>query len=160
ALGASRGRLVLQSLAELAPILVAGGALGLLTASWALHALVQLLPSTMPRVESIAINLPVLAFAAGVLAITGLLCGLFPSLYASRAYLAISLSESGRGASSSHARTRTRRSLVVAQIAIVFPLLVSASLLARTLGELKRIDPGFRTDRVLSMLLAIPRAKY
>jgi putative ABC transport system permease protein len=71
ALGASRGRLIGQSLAELTPILLAGGALGLLTASWALHALVPLLPSTMPRVESIAINLPVLAFTAGVLAITG-----------------------------------------------------------------------------------------
>ncbi len=52
------------------------------------------------------------------------------------------------------------RSLVVVQIAIVFPLLVSASLLARTLGELKSVDPGFHTDHVLSMLLAIPRAKY
>src|SRR5262249_41828400 len=53
-----------------------------------------------------------------------------------------------------------RRSLVVVQIAIVFPLLVSASLLVRTLGELKRVDPGFHTDHVLSMLLAIPRSKY
>src|SRR5262249_12536196 len=84
ALGASCGRLVLQSLAELTPILAAGGALGLLTAWWVLHALVPLLPSTMPRVESIGINLPVLAFTAGVLAITAVLCGLIPSLDVAR----------------------------------------------------------------------------
>jgi putative ABC transport system permease protein len=160
ALGASRGRLILQSLAELTPILIGGGVLGLLLAIGALRALVPLLPSSMPRVESIGINLPVLAFTAGVLGITGLLCGLVPSLAAARVDLAASMRESSRGASAGAARTRMRRSLVVAQIAIVFPLLVSASLLARSLGELKRVDPGFRTDRVLSLLLAIPRTKY
>jgi putative ABC transport system permease protein len=160
ALGASRGRLILQSLAELLPILIGGGLLGLLLATWSLRALVPLLPASMPRVESIGINLPVLAFTATVLAITGLLCGLVPSLQAARMDLAGAMRDSSRGASAGANRTRMRRWLVVAQIAIVFPLLVSASLLARTLGELKRIDPGFRADRVLTLLLAIPRTKY
>jgi putative ABC transport system permease protein len=160
ALGASRGRLMLQSLAELTPMLLLGGGLGLLTARWLLRALVPLLPASMPRVEGIAINLPVLAFTGGVLAFTGLLCGLIPSLAATRVDLATSMKESARGASGSQTRTRTRRGLVVAQIAIVFPLLVTASLLARTLGELRQVDPGFRTDHVLTALLAIPRATY
>jgi putative ABC transport system permease protein len=160
ALGASRGRLVLQSIAELIPILAIGGALGLFVAWWSLHALVPLLPSSMPRVESIEINLPVLLFTAGVLAITGVLCGLIPSLMTARIDLATSMKEGARGTSAGHARTRMRRSLVVAQIAIVFPLLVAAGLFARTLGELKRVDPGFQPDRVLSMLLAISRNKY
>ncbi len=160
ALGASRGRLVRQSLAELTPILMLGGGLGLLLASWLLRALLPLLPASMPRVEAIAINLPVLAFTAGVLALTGLLCGLGPSLQAARVDLASSMRESSRGASAGAARTRLRRGLVIAQIAIVVPLLVSAGLLARTLGELRRVDPGFRTDHVLSLLLAIPRTKY
>jgi putative ABC transport system permease protein len=160
ALGASRGRLVAQSMTELMPILVLGGLLGVLVASWLLRGIVPLLPATMPRVEDIAINVPVLAFTAGVLALTGLLCGLIPSLMTARLDLATSMKDSARGASAGHARTRMRRGLVVAQIAIVVPLLVAATLLARTLGELKGIDPGFRADRVLSMLLAISRTKY
>jgi putative ABC transport system permease protein len=160
ALGASRGRLVLQSIAELMPILAIGGLLGLLVAWWLLHGLVPLLPTAMPRVESIEINFTVLAFTAGVLALTGLLCGLIPSLMTARLDLATSMKESARGASAGHTRARMRRSLVVAQIAIVVPLLVAATLLARTLGELKSVDPGFRADRVLSMLMAISRVNY
>jgi putative ABC transport system permease protein len=160
ALGASRGRLLLQSVGEVLPIVAIGGALGLVAAVWMLRALVPFLPASMPRVEAIAVNGPVLAFAAALLTLTALLTGLPPALHASRRDLAASMRALSRGASGSVTQTRVRSALVLTQIAAAVMLSVGAGLLIRTFAEVRQIDPGFRADGVLGLHLAIPRSKY
>ena len=160
ALGAGRGRLLLQSLTELLPILLLGGTLGIVAAIWMVNLLVPFLPAQMPRVESIGVNGPVLAFSCGALLLTGLLAGLLPALQASRADLATSMKDDSRGASAGRDRARLRGLLVIAQVAAAILLLIGASLLVRSFVRLANVDPGFNPDRAISLLMAVPRAKY
>jgi putative ABC transport system permease protein len=160
ALGAGRGRLLLQSLTELLPILCLGGTLGVAAALWMVNLLVRFLPAQMPRVESIGVNGPVLAFSGGTLLVTGLLAGLLPALQASRADLATSMKDDARGASAGRERARLRSLLVIAQVAAAILLLIGASLLVRSFVRLASVDPGFKPDNAISLLMAVPRAKY
>ena len=160
ALGAGRGRLLLQSLTELLPILIAGGTLGILTAIWMVNVLVPFLPAQMPRVEAIGVNGPVLAFSCGALLLTGLLAGLLPALHASRADLATSMKDDSRGASAGRDRARLRGLLVIAQVAAAILLLIGASLLVRSFVRLASVDPGFKPDHAISLLMAVSRTKY
>jgi predicted permease len=160
ALGASRGRLAVQALAEVAPILALGGALGIVAAAWAVRAFIPLAPAALPRVESIQLSAPVLAVSVGLLMITGLVAGLLPAAQAWRSDLTSVTREGSRSAAGGRGQSKTRSLLVVAQIALTLPLLVGAGLLLQSFSALSRIDPGFRTDNVLSLHLAIPRSKY
>jgi len=160
ALGASRGRLVAQSIAELAPIVAVGGALGVIAGAWAIDVVVPLLPADLPRVENIGLHAPVVAASAATLALIALFAGVWPALEAARGGLAASVAELSRGGTGSLRRARLRDALVVAQIAATLWLVIGATLLARSFGELKQVNPGFQSDRVYSMHLAIPRAKY
>jgi putative ABC transport system permease protein len=161
ALGAGRGRLAMQALLELVPILTIGGGLGLLAAVWLIGVLVPLLPPDMPRVDGIGVNGSVFAFSVAALLITGVLAGLLPALQAARTDLAASMKEDSRGASGGgRERTRLRAMLVTGQVAIAVLLLIGAGLFVRSFTRLARVDPGFRTDHVISLLLAIPRSTY
>ena len=170
ALGASRGRLVAQSVAELLPMLALGGLLGVAAARGVVRAVVPLLPADVPRAEEIAVHWPVLLAAAAALAFVAVVAGIWPALDLSRraAGDGASLSfsgisspastlSSGRGAT---ARVPARDALVVAQIASTLVLLVAALLLMRSFARLAEVNPGFSTDRVLTANIAIPRAKY
>jgi putative ABC transport system permease protein len=160
ALGAGRARLLTQSIAELVPMLAAGGALGVVAAAWAIAAVGPFLPADLPRAENIGLQLPVLAFAAAMLiAITGLV-GAWPALEASRGGLAAATADLTRGVTGGARRARTRDLLLVGQIAATLWLAVGALLLTRSFAELKRVNPGFNPDRVYSVHLAIPRSKY
>jgi len=160
ALGASRGRLAVQAIAEVAPILVIGGAAGVILAAWMVRAFIPLAPASLPRAESIAISGPVLAFSVAMLTITGLVVGLLPTMQAWRADSATMMREESRSSTGGRHQLRTRSALVVAQIALVLPLLVAAALLIRSFAALVQVDPGFRADNVVSLQLAIPRSKY
>jgi len=160
ALGASRGRLVAQSIAELTPIVAIGGAIGVIAGAWALDVVVPLLPADLPRVENIGLHAPVLVASAATLALIAMFAGVWPALEAARGGLAASVAELSRGGTGSLRRARLRDALVVAQIAATLWLVIGATLLARSFGELKQVNPGFQSDRVYSMHLAIPRAKY
>ena len=160
ALGASRGRLVAQSITELVPMLAVGGALGLAAAQWTIAALVPILPPDIPRAEVIAINWPVLAFTVGTLAVIAVITGAWPALEAARASVAGSIAELTRSSTADVRRTRIRDVLVVAQIAATLLLLIAATLLMRSFAELKRVNPGFVAGRVLTVHIAIPRSKY
>ena len=160
ALGASRGRLVAQSIAELAPIVAIGGAIGVIAGAWAIDVVVPLLPADLPRVENIGLHAPVLVASAATLALIAMFAGVWPALEAARGGLAASVAELSRGGTGSLRRARLRDALVVAQIAATLWLVIGATLLARSFGELKQVNPGFQSDRVYSMHLAIPRAKY
>ena len=159
ALGASRGRLALQALAEVAPVLLAGGVAGVLAAKHAIAAFIPVAPAALPRVDRIGINLPVLGFAAVVLILTGLAAGLLPALHAWRA----NPSAAGLGARSATAtprQVRVRTALVIAQLALTLPLLVGAAALARSFSSLMNVDPGFSGQNVIGLHMAIPRSKY
>jgi putative ABC transport system permease protein len=160
ALGASRARLVAQSIAELLPLLAVGAGLGLLLAFWSIDAIVPLLPPDLPRAENIALNWPVLAFAGGAIAaITGFI-GAWPALAVARTGFAAATGDQSRAATAGAGRTRTRDLLVVSQIAATLWLAIGAALLTRSFAELKRVNPGFNPEGVYSLHLAIPRTKY
>jgi predicted permease len=159
ALGASHARLTLQALAEVAPVLALGGLAGIAGARVAIAGFVPIAPATLPRVESIAVNGPVLAFSIGILLLTGLAAGLLPATHAWRSTLPMT-PRAGRSSTATRDHTRTRSLLVVAQFALTLPLLVAGTALVRSFTGLMSVDPGFRPENVLSMHLAVSRSTY
>jgi putative ABC transport system permease protein len=160
ALGASRGRVALQAVAEVAPILALGGALGTLGAALALSLLLPAARTGLPRADEVSLSAPVLAVSLSMLALTGVAASLVPALQAWRSSSRLELAATGRSAVGGSRQAHARRVLVVAQIALAIPLVAGTGLLLRSLKALAAVDPGFRADRVLSLHLAIPRSKY
>jgi putative ABC transport system permease protein len=160
ALGASRRRVLMQSIAEIIPVLILGGLAGTAIAAVAVRQLLPLAPVAFPRLDSIAIDGAVLLTAFAVLTITGVLAAILPALQTWRTDLAAASRESSRGSSAGPRQARTRRALVIAQVALSLPLLTGAVLLTRSFLAVASIDPGFTPNHVVSMHLAIPRSKY
>ncbi len=159
ALGASHRRLLVQALVEILPLLVAGGVAGVVAARVAVTAFVAVAPAALPRVEDIEINGPVLAFSIVVLMVTGVVAGLLPAIGTWRPNL-FGAHIGARSTTASPRQRQMRAAVVVAQIALTMPLLVSASALARNFSALMTVDPGFSTANVLTLHMAIPRTKY
>ncbi len=155
-LGASRGRLIRQLVTESAVLSIVGGALGLVVAFVGVSVIVRLLPPTTPRLHEIAVDHTVLLACLGASIVTGLVFGLAPAVAASRTTLQRVLRETSGGSGTSGGAQRMRRAMVVAQIALAMVLLVGAGLMIRTLHNLGSVDPGFRTDGVLTMKLQTP----
>ena len=122
ALGATRGRVALQTMAEIAPLLVAGGVIGIGLAAWAIAWFVPLAPVSLPRVENIALNGVVLSTSIAILTITGLIAALLPASQAWRSDLTAASREDNRATAGSVRQTRARNVLVVTQIALALPL--------------------------------------
>ncbi len=160
ALGATRGRVALQSVAESIPLLVVGGALGIGLAGWAVSAFIPLAPANLPRVENIHLSTTVLAVSVIALTLTGLLASVLPTRQAWSVDLTAATREESRSTTGGRAQARARSILVATQIALALPLLVGAVLLTRSFVKLTEVNPGFRTDNTLTTLLAIPRSKY
>jgi putative ABC transport system permease protein len=152
ALGAGRWRLVRQLLVESLLLSAAGTACAIVLAWWVVGLLKNAMPDGVPRVAQIALDLRVLAAAAGLAFVTGLVFGIVPALQASRPDLTQSLKDGGRG-SVGAGRQRLRGALVVAEVAIAVVLLVGAALFIGSFVSLMRIDPGFDPDNVLTVLV-------
>ena len=159
ALGASRARIIRQLLAESLILSALGGAAGLLIAAWGTDLLVSIVPSSIPRAASIQVDSVVLTFTFVVAVATGVLFGLAPALQASRRDVRESLSESGRG-SVGDARHRLRSALVISEVALALLLLTAAGLLLQSFARLSHVDPGFKTDRLLTAIVALPGGAY
>lgn len=159
ALGAGRGRLVRQLLTESAVLALLGGAFGLALAVWGVDALLALSPGDLPRLENVAVDGQVLAFALGLSLLTGVLFGLVPAIRISSTDLNHSLKEGGRGAGDT-GHQRERHVLVVVQVALALILLTGAGLLSRSFRQLLQVDPGFRADGVLSLRVTLPASRY
>ena len=159
ALGAGRSRLVRQFLTEALLLSIAGGALGILAALWGVDALVALAPSNLPRLQDVAVNLPVLffTFALSVAVAAGL--GIFTALRATSGQLQRALVERGQGHTGTLRGRRLSRTIVGAQIATTVVLLAGAGLLGRSLLRVLSVNPGFRTEHILTMDLAMPFAE-
>jgi len=159
ALGASGGRLVGQVLTESLLLALAGGVAGLLAARWSVGLLVALAPDNVPRLQEVAIDLPVLAFAAAVSVLTGLLFGAIPALRVAREGR-VSLLPSERAGTAGRSASRLGDVLVVAEVALALMLLVGAGLLTRSFLELRGVDPGFEPARTLTLRTTLPQEGY
>jgi putative ABC transport system permease protein len=159
ALGASSGRLARQVLTESLVLAAIGGGAGVVVALWGTSALMAVSPPDLPHAEHVAVNGPVVAFAAIVAVLTGVLFGLAPALQARTLSLGSVLREGGRGASGDRVG-RLRPTLITLQVALALVLLVGAGLLIRSFAVLQAADPGFRTENVLSFRLTLPSARY
>ncbi|HEX7122416.1 MAG TPA: ABC transporter permease [Gemmatimonadaceae bacterium] len=160
ALGATRGDLIRQLLAESVVLSVLGGALGLGVAWAGIRAVVALQPANVPRVDELAIDGYVMLFTFVVAIGTGIIFGLVPALRASRTNLQDTLKEGGRTGSADRSGHALRRSLVVAEMALALTLLMGAGLLIKSFSRLTEVDPGFDSNRLLTFMLALPAAKY
>jgi len=156
ALGATRWVIVRQLLAESLLLAAAGALAGLMLAVWAIHSLTRLAPGELPRASESSLNLEVLAFTAAVAILTSVLFGLIPALDATRTKLSTSLNEGGRSGTDSRRRSRLKDWFVVTETALAVVLLASAGLLLRSLIGLRKVDPGFRKDHVITFGLDLP----
>ena len=164
AIGAGRGRIIGQLLAESILLASVGGALGIGLAAWSLRAIRKMIFVDLPRAGEIHLDATVLGFAMALSVGTGLLFGLIPSIAASRQDLACVLRGSGEAASIVGPRHMPRfgpRGLLVAgQLALSIVLLIGAALLIESLARVYRVDPGFQTSHLLTMSIALPPARY
>jgi predicted permease len=158
ALGAGSGRIVREMLLESVSLGVLGGVVGLGLAFGALRLLVALSPGNLPRINDIALDVPVLLFTAVLSIVAGLLFGAIPAVKYAGVPLGFTLrAGGGRTATAGRERHRARNVLVVAQIALALVLLVSSGLMIRTFQALRDVSPGFsRPNEVQTLRLSIP----
>jgi putative ABC transport system permease protein len=149
ALGAGRGRLIRQLLTESLCLAALGGVIGLALAALGVRALVALSPPGLPRVGAIGVDGTVFAFGFAVTTLIGLVFGLVPAVHASRGDPQCALQGGSRRTTGGH--RRTRRALVVAEVALAMVLLVGSGLLLRSLQRLFAVASGFDSSNLLTM---------
>jgi len=156
ALGAARKRLVSQLLTESVLLSLLGGIAGLAILFCAKGFLLRLLPGSLPRLNEISINSPVLFFALGASVVSGAIFGLVPALQADRLDLTHMLKQVGRGSSGSGEQARTRRVLVVIEFALSLVLMAAAGLLLRSFRDLVNVQLGFTPQNVMTVRTRLP----
>jgi putative ABC transport system permease protein len=161
ALGANRQHLLGHFLAEAVVLGIAAVGLGVVLGWWALRVLASLAPASLPGASAIAIDLPAIAAAGLIGAVTTLGAALLPALQArhGRAQDALK-AEAGRTASAGRARRRTLATLTVSQLALAMILVTGAGLLVRSFWQLRTVDPGFRVDGILKAEFELPEGRY
>ncbi|HSE30846.1 MAG TPA: ABC transporter permease [Pyrinomonadaceae bacterium] len=159
ALGASRWRLVRQSLTESLLLSLIGGGLGLLVAVWVIELSSKITAVNLPRLDQVNVDRRVLFATIGFSLIAGLLTGVGPALRNSEPRLIKWINESGR-TSGSKGRRRVSSALVVIEVALAVVLLVGSGLMLKSFVRLIRVDPGFDPHRVLTLDLALPGLRY
>lgn len=160
ALGASRGDLTRQFLAEGLLLSTWGGVLGLLLAWWALKALVALNPERVPRLHEIGIDVRALAFTLAVTLVVGVVFGLMPAFRTSGEKLHELIKSGGKTSSVGTGRHRLRSVLVVVEVAAALVVLIGAGLMIRSFVSLSNVDPGFRSEGLLTFQISLPGNKY
>jgi predicted permease len=158
-LGASRARVACQLLTEGSTLALLGGILGVAAAAWAIAAWRTVGPANFPGMADVAIDVRVLTFAGAAALGAALTSGLIPAWAASRDIQA-ALGADTRSLTGSRHQGFVRRAFVVLQVAGSAVLIVCMSLVARGLGRLEQVDPGFARDHALSVQLSLPPARY
>lgn len=160
ALGASRGDLLRQLLAESVLLAALGAAGGILLARWGIGFLLASIPEDVMRLDQVELNGTVLLFVTAVTGMSALIFGIAPSAFATRGELTDSLKEAGRGFIGRRAALRARGALVVAEVTLSLMLLVGAGLMIRSLVAVMERDPGVRTEDLLTLGIRLPFARY
>jgi putative ABC transport system permease protein len=160
ALGASRARLVRQFLVESLFFSLIGGALGLVIAYWSVDALNLVSPQVLPRAGAIRIDRFVLLFSLLLAAGTGVLLGVAPAAHGAGDHVNAGLKSATRSSSDSPGRSRLRRALVAAEVALTLVLLAGAGLMIRSMYELLHVPAGFDAGGVLTLQINLPPQKY
>ena len=150
ALGASPWRLICQLLTESVLLSSLGAGLGLLFAIIGLKAAMRFIPPDLDVLQSVRLNVSVLAFTLGVSLLAAFACGVLPALRALRTNLALTLKQGSKG-TSARGRHRSHNLLVISEVGMALVLLTGAGLLLRSFRHLLEVDPGFRTDHILMM---------
>jgi len=157
ALGASRGRLVRQFVIETLVLYAVGTLAGILLAMLLLNLLRTIGPGILPRITDIGLVMPVLGFACVTSLFAALVFGILPALQATRGS---SAPIGARTATTDRSHQRVRAAIVVAQIAVALCLLAGASLVARSLLNLERVDKGFDPEGRLTFAIVMPAARF
>ncbi len=160
ALGASRSRIIRQLLTESGLLSALGGAFGLLIAKWGTDALIKAVPQNIPRIATIELDALVLAFTIVVSLATGVIFGLVPAWQASRVDLNTSLKAGSRTGGGGERKGRLRNGLVMAEVALALVLLICAGLLIQSFARLGRVQPGVKTERLLTARVQLPDIAY
>jgi predicted permease len=164
AMGASRSRLVWQSLTESVLLSLGGATLGIGLGYLGVRALLSLNPGDIPRIgengDGVSLDWQVLLFTFAVAVLTGILFGLVPALTASRSDITSTLRESGARAGGGMRNNKTRSILVVTEMALALILLIGAVLLIRTFGALRGVNPGFDAHNVLTMDMSLAGVRF
>ena len=159
AVGATRGALIRQLMAESLLLSLAGGVAGLGIAFGAVQLLLAVVPVDLLRVEAVRIDGAVLLFTLSTAVLTGLVFGIAPAVHGSRTDLNDALKDGSRSVGEPRGQW-LRRTLVVAEVALALTLLVGAGLLIKSFARLQGVDPGFDSDNLVTFSVALPRAKY
>jgi putative ABC transport system permease protein len=158
AMGGSGWAITRQLLAESLVLSLAGGLLGLAIAWAGVKLLLSLAPQNLPRIDTVSIDPWVLGFTMAACVVSAVIFGLVPALRASRPQLTSVLRAGGRGTTGGHGAL-LRRSVVVAEVALSFILLVGCGLMIRSAIALNRVDPGFQADGLLTFRLGNMRVR-
>jgi predicted permease len=153
ALGAGRGRIVRQFLAESALIVLGGGAAGVILADWGSRALLNIVPTAVPASAQVSINWRVLVFALGTSMLAGILFGIVPALSLSRTDPQDRLRTAGRGVPEGHHRVQS--AFVAGEVGLALVLLIGAGLLTRSLAKVLSVDPGFDASDLLAFSVSL-----
>jgi putative ABC transport system permease protein len=158
-LGAGRGRVMRQLVAESLILAVTGAALGVLVATWAIALLKRSAGAVVPRLATVHVSGAVLAFTIGVMTLAAALTGLVPAIHSARPDLTRSLNEGTGRAGSGRESRRLRATLVTAEIALAVILVVGAGLLVKSLSRLRAVDPGFDPQGVVTFYMDPPASE-
>ena len=156
ALGATRARLVMQLLVESLVLAAFGGAAGVAIAAGLLQIAVPML-GPLPFTADVALNVRVFAFAALVALVVAVLVGVLPAVRMSSGSAAAAINDAARGSSTND---RARRLIVAAEVAVSVILLCGAMLLFKSLARMQQVDVGARIERVITMAIDLPWARY
>jgi putative ABC transport system permease protein len=159
-LGATRGRLTQQFLAEALLLLTAGSALGLIAAHWATRVLVTLAPGNFYSSFDVGIDARVLAVTGGVTMLTALVFSILPGLRGQQSDAEQAMRDEGRLSTANRARRQARRVLIVSEVAFALVLTIGAGLMLRSFSRVRAVNPGFDPENVVAFSINLPAATY
>jgi predicted permease len=159
ALGATRARVATALVAESTVLAVAASLIGIVLAVWIQHLLLAVAPQTIPRLDTVGVDLRVVGYAGLVTLVTGLLFGLIPAWQAGHSRANDALSGIGRVVAGASVM-RWRNGLMLAQVALSAILLVGAGLMVKSLMRLNGVSLGFDPDNVVAMRMTLPERRY